>query len=161
MLIARLLTSTMLYAAIAPQAALQSTFGESLTAPVVEIVVRNWGALIGLVGMMLIYGAYDPPSRRLALIVAALSKSVFVTLVFVNGGRYLEQAGVAVAVDTVFVCLFVWYLAVSPRETLSRVRPGSDFEVRCGMRPPQPCDGRHRGSVRRDEAGRADRAASG
>jgi hypothetical protein len=119
MLLSGLLTSTMLYAAIAPQAALQSTFGETLTGPVAEIVVRNWGALIGLVGMMLIYGAYDPPSRRLALIVAALSKTVFVTLVFVSGGRYLEQAGVPVVVDTVFVCLFVWYLAVSPRQGLS------------------------------------------
>ena len=64
MLIAGLLTSTMLYAAIAPEAALQSTFGESLTGPVAEIVVRNWGALIALVGMMLIYGAYDPPGWR-------------------------------------------------------------------------------------------------
>ena len=119
MLIAGLLTSTMLYAAIAPQAALLSTFGEGLTGPLTEIVVRNWGALIGLVGFMLIYGAHDPPSRRLALIVAALSKAVFVSLVFVNGGRYLEQARVAVVVDTMFVILFVWYLAVSPRERLS------------------------------------------
>ena len=37
----------------------------ALTIPVAEIVVRNWGALIGLVGAMLIYGAFDPPGRPL------------------------------------------------------------------------------------------------
>lgn len=46
--IERVLTCTMLYAAIAPQAALRSTFGESLDGPVAEIVVRNWGALIAV-----------------------------------------------------------------------------------------------------------------
>ena len=70
MLIAGRLTSTMLYALVAPQAALQSTFGEGLDGPVAEIVVRNWGALIGLVGALLIYGAFQPaapsahPDRR-------------------------------------------------------------------------------------------------
>jgi len=38
-------------------AALRSNFGVALEGPVSEIVVRNWGALIGLVGAMLIYVA--------------------------------------------------------------------------------------------------------
>jgi hypothetical protein len=43
-----------------------------------------------------------------------LSKAVFISLVFSQGGRYLEQqAGVAIAVDTVMVALFAWYLAVA------------------------------------------------
>ena len=50
MLASGVLTSTMLYAAIAPQAALRSTFGETLQRQVADIVMRNWGALIGLVG---------------------------------------------------------------------------------------------------------------
>lgn len=48
MLVSGALTCTMLYAAIAPQAALRSSFGETLEGPLAEIVVRNWGALIGL-----------------------------------------------------------------------------------------------------------------
>jgi len=52
------LTCTMLYATIAPQAGLRGTFGDALHGPVAEIVVRNWGVLIGLMGAMLIYGAY-------------------------------------------------------------------------------------------------------
>jgi hypothetical protein len=120
MLTAGVLTSTMLYAAIAPQAALQSTFGEGLSGPVGEIVVRNWGALIGLVGAMLIYGAYHPSSRPLVLTVAGLSKVVFIGLVLSHGGRYLgQQAGIAVVVDSLFVFLFSAYL-VGSRAPLAR-----------------------------------------
>ena len=50
----------MFYAVVAPPAALMPTFGETLTGPVADIVVRNWGALITLIGAMLIYGAFDP-----------------------------------------------------------------------------------------------------
>jgi hypothetical protein len=76
MVVSGALTCTMIYAAIAPQAALQSTFGETLQGPLVEIVVRNWGVLITIVGAMLIYGAYHLPSRPLVLTVAGVSKLV-------------------------------------------------------------------------------------
>ena len=49
----------MVYAALAPQSALHSIFGSTLDGPLAEIVVRNWGALITLIGAMLIYGAFD------------------------------------------------------------------------------------------------------
>ena len=32
-----------IYAALAPEAGLRSTFGESVSGPVADIVVRNWG----------------------------------------------------------------------------------------------------------------------
>jgi hypothetical protein len=111
MLVSGLLTFTMVHAAIAPKAALQSSFGETLDGPVADIVVRNWGALIALVGAMLIYGAFHVPSRRIVLVVASLSKVVFVALVVSHGTRFLgEQVGVAVVVDSVMVVLFVGYL---------------------------------------------------
>jgi hypothetical protein len=101
----------MLYAAVAPQSALRSMFGETLEGPVAEIVVRNWGALIALVGAMLIYGAYDPPGRPLILTVAGLGKLIFIGLVLAQGTRYLgHQAGLAAAIDLVMVALFVGYL---------------------------------------------------
>jgi len=50
MIVSGALTCTMIYAAFAPEAALHSTFGRTLEGPVAEIVVRNWGALITLVG---------------------------------------------------------------------------------------------------------------
>jgi hypothetical protein len=111
MLVAGALTCTMIYAAIAPQAALRSTFGEALEGPLAEIVVRNWGALIALIGAMLLYGAYHPPVRPLVLGVAGTSKIVFIGLVLAHGGRYLgHQAAVAIAIDAVMVILFAIYL---------------------------------------------------
>jgi hypothetical protein len=111
MLVSGTLTCTMVYAAIAPQAALRATFGETLQGPLAEIVVRNWGALITLLGAMLIYGAFNPPARALALTVAGASKLVFIALVLSQGTRYLgHQAGIAIAVDLVWVVLFAWYL---------------------------------------------------
>jgi len=111
MLVSGALTCTMFYAAMAPQAALRSTFGESLEGPVAEIVVRNWGALIGLVGAMLLYGAFNPRSRPLILAVAGLGKLIFIGLVLAHGSRYLgQQAGIAIAIDLVMVALFIGYL---------------------------------------------------
>jgi len=111
MLVSGALTCTMLYAALAPQAARRSTFGETLEGPLTEIVVRNWGALIALMGAMLIYGAYDPPGRPLFLTVAGLSKLAFIGLVLAHGRQYLgHQAGLAVVIDLVMVALFIGYL---------------------------------------------------
>jgi hypothetical protein len=105
------LTLTMVYAAIAPEAALRSTFGETLNGPVAEVVVRNWGALIALIGAMLIYAAPRPAIRPLALAVAGVSKAVFIALVLSQGGRFLaHQAGIAVAIDLIWVVVFAAYL---------------------------------------------------
>jgi len=116
MIVSGALTSTMLYAAIAPQAALRSSFGETLEGPLAETLVRNWGALIFLVGAMLIYGAHHPPSRPLILTVAGLSKLAFIGLVLAQGRRYLgHQAGIAVVIDLVMVALFLAYLVGARR----------------------------------------------
>lgn len=114
MIVTGVLTTTMLYAAFAPEAALRSTFGEALSGPVAHVVVRNWGALIGLIGGMLIFGAFNPPVRALVLMVAAASKAVFVGLVLSQGSQFLGyQAGLAVVIDSVVFAIFVWYLVAA------------------------------------------------
>jgi hypothetical protein len=117
MIVSGLLTATMVHAAIAPESALQSTFGETLKGPLAEIVVRNWGVLIALIGAMLIYGAFHPPLRPFILIVAGTSKAFFIALVLSQGERYLaRQAGIAIAVDLVTIVLFGWYLLAAYRD---------------------------------------------
>jgi hypothetical protein len=116
MLVSGVLTCTMIYAALAPAAALRGTFGEALEGPLAEIVVRNWGVLITLIGAMLIYGAYHPAVRPLVLTIAGVSKFIFIVLVLAQGGRYLgQQAGIAIAVDAVWVVLFALYFAAALR----------------------------------------------
>jgi hypothetical protein len=111
MLVSGILTCTMIFPALAPQAALLATFGATLPEhPLTEIVVRNWGALITLVGAMLIYGAYNPINRSFILLVAGVSKVIFISLVLIFGSQYLGKAGVAVGFDSVVVLLYFAYL---------------------------------------------------
>ena len=131
MIVSGLLTMTMIYAALAPDAALRSTFGESVSGPVGDIVVRNWGALIALVGAMLIYGARKPEVRPLALTVAGASKAVFIALVLSHGGRFLGyQAGIAVFVDALWVMVFASYLVAVRRAPTGDATVASAIKTR-------------------------------
>jgi hypothetical protein len=109
MLVSGILTCTLIYATIAPQAALMWMFGSTLEGSLAEIIVRNWGALIGLVGAMQIYGAFKSQSRSLILTVASISKLLFVGLILTYGRQYLDKAGNAIAIDLVLVILFIGY----------------------------------------------------
>jgi hypothetical protein len=120
MLVSGVLTCTMFYAAISPQASLVSSFGESIDGPVAEIVVRNWGVLIGLIGLLLIYGAFHEQARRIALTMAGVSKVAFMALVLSFGQKFLQyQIGVAVVVDAMMVVLFLTYLLSERRSPRS------------------------------------------
>ncbi len=115
MLVSCALTCTMVYAAIAPRAMLQSSFGETLEGPLADVVVRNWGALIVLVGLMLIYGAFNAAARPMALAAGAASKAVFILLVLSHGSRYLDnQVVVALVADSLMVILFAAFLLRPP-----------------------------------------------
>lgn len=116
MVVSGVLTTTMLYAAVAPDASLRSNFGEAIDGQLAQIVVRNWGVLIGLVGLMLIYGAFSEVNRRMALVVATVSKLTFIALVLTLGRQFLQfQVGTAVIVDSIMIVLFLAYLGVAPK----------------------------------------------
>ena len=110
MLVSGVLTSTLLLAAIAPDSALRMIFGETLEGPLSDIIVRNWGVLVGLVGMLLIYGAFNEHVRKLVLVLATTSKVAFVGLILAFGSNYLSKVGMSIAIDTLFIVLFVVYL---------------------------------------------------
>jgi len=123
MLVSGLLTSTMFYAAFSPVAAQQSIFGEAMDGAVAQIVVRNWGVLIGLIGLMLIYGAFSETHRRIVLLVAATSKITFIALVLLFGQQFLRfQVGTSVIVDAVIVVLFVAYLVATRKASAGNLR---------------------------------------
>ena len=120
MLVAGVLTCTTIYVAIDPQAGLQHTFGETIEGPIAEIVVRNWGVLITLVGVMLIYGAFNLAVRPLVLVVASISKLTFIALVLTIGQQFLgSEAITAVTIDLLEVLLFGIYLIATRRPTIA------------------------------------------
>lgn len=112
MVISGLLTLTMLYAAVSPVAASQSFFQETPEGAMASIVVPNWGVLIGLMGALLLYGAFHAPSRKLALVVAGASKIAFIVLILMQGDHYLGGLQAALIVDGVMVVLFAVYLVI-------------------------------------------------
>ena len=114
MLVSGILTCTMLTGLFAPQYLVQSNFGEGIEGAAAEIIVRNWSALIGLMGIMLIAGAFDRSIRRFCLLIAGISKLIFILLVLSIGTSYLEQGiGTAIIVDSVMIVLYAAYLVMS------------------------------------------------
>lgn len=112
LLVSGALTLTMLYPVFAPQAALQGMFGATLSGPLAEIVVRNWGALIAIGGALLIWAALSPPHRGMVLLAVGASKLVFIVLVLLFGRAFLShKVGSAIAIDALWVGLFAAYLA--------------------------------------------------
>ncbi|HEX7905117.1 MAG TPA: hypothetical protein VF487_14695 [Chitinophagaceae bacterium] len=111
MLVSGLLTCTMFLGLFLPQASVQSNFDETIEGTVTAIIVRNWAALIGLMGIMLIYGAFNITVRRFSLVIAGISKIIFIILVLSSGESYFGLgAGTAVIVDSIMVVLFIIYL---------------------------------------------------
>jgi len=109
MLVSGLLTCTMLQAVFAPEAAVENLFGESLQGPLANMIVRSWGVLITLIGLMLIYGAFNSKNRKFVAVIAASSKVAYVILVIYLGNPYLNKAAFVVGFDSmVSITLFIF-----------------------------------------------------
>jgi hypothetical protein len=118
MLVSGMLTFSMVYAVFAPEAAVTNMFGEAIAGPVANIVVRSWGALIALIGVMLIYAAFNPANRKFAATIAAVSKFVWVGLVFFLGGEFLDTAGLAISFDAVVAVILSTYVLVPVQQSV-------------------------------------------
>lgn len=94
------LTMTMIGAVFAPQAMLMATFGAGFDDPLALMIVRSWGALIGLIGGMVIYAAFHPEQRRVLVFVAMISKVIFLALLISFGTAYLAAAAGVIIADS-------------------------------------------------------------
>ncbi len=110
MLIAGLLTCSMIFAVFTPHAVLINMFGETLAEPLANVVVRSWGFLIFLIGTLLIYGAFKPVYRNLALVIASISKIVFIFLILNFGTQYIDKSLSTIILDSIIVIIFLAYL---------------------------------------------------
>lgn len=111
MLICGLLTCSMLVGLFSPESSLQSNFGEALVTGPENLVVRGWSALIGLMGIMLIYGAFKPAVRNYSLIIAGINKIIFIGLILIFGRQYMPFGlGTAIVADAIMILLFAVYL---------------------------------------------------
>lgn len=108
LMVSGLLTLTMLQFVFMPGRAMGSTFGETLEGPLADVIVRGWGLLIGLTGGMLIWAAFHPETRDLAVAVAVISKVFYMGSLLAKGGRFLKGfSGVTVLIDAVMAALLI------------------------------------------------------
>ncbi len=105
MLVSGALTCTMFYGLFAPQAALESMFGASFNGTLENIVIRSWSALVGIIGIIMIYGFFSQKNRVLLFSIAALSKLVFVSLILLYGQEFLVKIAPAIAMDCLVIIL--------------------------------------------------------
>jgi len=117
MLICGLLTCSMFLGLFSPESSLESNFGEGLVTGPENVVVRGWSALIGLMGIMLIYGAFNTAIRKFSLVLVGTSKIIFIGIILIYGRQYLEFGlGTAVVVDAIMILFFALYLIFSKKE---------------------------------------------
>ncbi len=109
LLLSGVFTLTMLYAAIAPEKALESFFGDTLSGNLSLLITRNWGMLIAINGGMLIYAAFKLEVRSLVLFVSIVSKSFFVILNIYYG--YALIMIFPVILDSILVIIYIVFLS--------------------------------------------------
>jgi hypothetical protein len=139
MLVSGLLTCATAFVLFSSDASLRSTFDLPISNPLTLIVVRHWGALVGLFGVMLIYGAFEESVRGIVLLIASIGKAVFISLVLSQGHQVVSQAGPGVVLDTIAVLLFVGYLIWSSQRALpdgNRIRGADELGPLVPFAPP-------------------------
>jgi len=119
MVVTGLLTCTMLEAVFSPEMAVGNLFGEQLQGPLANMIVRSWGVLITLTGLMLIYGAFNLENRKFAAAIAATGKIIYVSLVISLGEPYLSNAALVVGFDMIVaIILFIYVFTPSNKAKL-------------------------------------------
>jgi hypothetical protein len=95
---------------IAPASVSRIIYGAAPTEVVGIALVRHWGLLVFLVGVLLIYAAFHPALREPVTIVAAVEKIAFGLGIFGTSlRRHPIAAGIAVG-DILIPLVYVLYL---------------------------------------------------
>lgn len=106
-----LVTASMLQFTLMPRRAARSFFGETVDGPIADVAVRGWGLLIALTGGMMLWAAFHPETRTLAIGVTLISKGFYMGQLITKGGRFLQgMAGVSVLLDVIMAALLATWM---------------------------------------------------
>lgn len=106
-----LLTVTMLQFVVMPGRAARSTYGEAVDGALGDVVIRGWGLLIALTGGMLVWAAFHPETRTLAIGVALISKVFYMGQLMAKRDRFLKgMAGMTVVLDLIMAALLATWM---------------------------------------------------
>jgi protein-S-isoprenylcysteine O-methyltransferase Ste14 len=87
-------------------------FGAQASEPLGELMMRGWAGLIGLTGVLMIIGARSPALRLPFLTIAAVSKTLFITMLLVWGEAFVATVAPALVLDSVVVLVALTKLPV-------------------------------------------------
>jgi hypothetical protein len=112
LVITGLATAGALVVFLAPVPVLKMLFGQAPSDALSLLIARHWGLLVGLVGALLVYAAYDAKIRVPTLIVAIVEKAALVLGVFISPFRQRPPVlGMALA-DAGMAAVYLMYLIV-------------------------------------------------
>lgn len=109
LLVSGIITSSMLAAVLAPRFVFQQFFGTTLDGALGNAIMRNWGLVIGMSGLLLIYAAYDETVRTPIMLFSIVGKLFFAMQVFAAGSSLKAARGGAI-IDLVIGVVFCAYL---------------------------------------------------
>ena len=109
LLVSGVITSSMLVAVVAPRLVFRQFFGTILDGPLGNAIMRNWGLVIGMSGLLLIYAAYDETVRTPIMLFSIVGKLFFSMQVFAAGSTLKAARGGAI-IDLVIGLVFCAYL---------------------------------------------------
>ena len=111
LVVSGILTCAALLQAVAPRFGMMNLFGEEVIPSSALLIIRSWGAMIFVSGLLLIYAAYHSEQRLPILFYSITVKLGIAGLVFAGGARYRKRQVFKIAsADFVMALLFVWYL---------------------------------------------------
>lgn len=96
---------------LAPSAMMRALFGQAPTDAPSLMIVRHWGLLVCLVGVLLIYAAHFPEFRAPALIVAITEKAVGALGALLSPFRRRAAVLVVALADAGMAVVYTMYLA--------------------------------------------------
>ena len=105
MVIIGLMTMGSLFFFLAPGVLGKRLLGMTEISPGLILLARHWAFLVFLLGVFLVYAAFDPPCRLPALLMASLEKIAFASLVFLGPFKNFRPAQLAAAGDSFLALL--------------------------------------------------------
>jgi hypothetical protein len=110
LLITGLATAGVLVVFLAPAPVMKLLFGQAPSDTLSLFIARHWGLLVGLVGVLLVYAAYDAKVRVPTLIVASAEKAALVVGLLISPFRQRPTVLAMALADAGMAAVYVMYL---------------------------------------------------
>lgn len=110
LLISGILTSSLIMQAIAPSYALKAFYGKVADSELSLFLARAGGLPIAAIGALMIWASFDDVIRFPIIIIALISKVLFLTLIAMNWKVTGKGYALTITVDTISVLLLSMFL---------------------------------------------------